>query len=148
MADSKEEEAFNMLTKTSKVFTLKEYRQLEKLDSLSLSDFHCGLIIPSTLFIRLPTHLRVYKCLKLSFSIDWQRQSTAQVEAEKLRKKLRKLGAFNNGLNHLGFLNMARNSALSTSIFRILLDLNRESLESIHLKYTANTLREESRILL
>jgi len=66
-----------MLTKTPKVFILKEYRQLEKLDSLSLSDFDCGLVISSTLFIRLPTHLRVYKCLKLSFAIDWQRHSTA-----------------------------------------------------------------------
>ena len=73
LADSKEEEAFNMLAKVSKVFNFREYRQLEKLDYLSLSDFECGIVIPSTLFIRLPTHLRPYKQLKLrhGFAIDW-----------------------------------------------------------------------------
>ena len=69
----KEEEVFNMLIKVPKVFTLKDYKQLERLDYLSLSDFKTGIVIPSTLFIRLPAHLRPYKEVKFhfGFAIDW-----------------------------------------------------------------------------
>lgn len=61
LADQKDEEVFNMLTKVTREFHLKEYRHLEKLDHISLCDFKCGITIPSTLFIRLPTHLKIYK---------------------------------------------------------------------------------------
>ena len=79
LADSKEEEAFGMCPKRAKIFDLKEYRHLERLDCLSLADFKCGLKIPSTLFIRLITFLRPYKRLKLEFGfcIDWKKMSTA-----------------------------------------------------------------------
>ncbi len=61
LADLKEEETYNMLVKTDKVFNFKDYRSLEKIDFLSLSDFKCGIIIQSTLLIRLISHLRPYK---------------------------------------------------------------------------------------
>jgi hypothetical protein len=79
LADSKEEEAFGMCQKWAKIFDLREYRQLEKLDFISLADFKCGIKIPSTLFIRLISFLRPYKHLKLEFTfcIDWKKMSTA-----------------------------------------------------------------------
>ena len=68
-----------MLVKTEKVFNFKDYRSLEKIDFLSLSDFKFGIIIHSTLFIRLISHLRPYKKLQLSkgLVIDWHKLSTA-----------------------------------------------------------------------
>ena len=79
MAHSKEEEVFNMLVKTNKVFDLKEVKHLEKLGHISLADFNLGIVIPSTLFIRLPSYLRPYKQLKMKygFVIDWKKSSTA-----------------------------------------------------------------------
>lgn len=139
-----------MLVKTEKVFNFKDYRSLEKIDFLSLSDFKCGIIIHSTLFIRLISHLRPYKKLQLSkgLVIDWHKLSTAQIESDKMRKKLKKVSALNNSLKHLGFLNLKKNSQFASNSLRVLCELNREHLESFHLKYTDNTLREESRIII
>ena len=60
---------------------------------------------------------------------------------------MKKIAAF-RGLSHLGFINMSKNSQFCSNIFRILCELSKESVESIHLKYTGITMREESRIIL
>jgi hypothetical protein len=61
-----------------------------------------------------------------------------------MRKKFKKIALFNGGLKHIGFVNISRNSQFCSNIFRTLLDLNKEYLNSVHIKYSDNTMREES----
>ncbi len=50
-------------------------------------------------------------------------------------------------MKHLGYINLKKNSSFSSTLLRVLCEINREVLESIHLKYSDNTLREETRII-
>lgn len=103
-----------------KVFKVKNSKDLEKIAWLNLNDFKCGLYLYSTCFIRLLTILKNSQKMRLDlgFTIDWVKSSTNKIKSEKLKKKMKKIKCFDNGVMHLSFLNVRGDNAFSSKIIR------------------------------
>ena len=155
-AKSGNEDALNLLVKKDHVFKVYALGDLKSLTHLNLLGYTFGVVISAAQFPGFVQMLRKkynefpgLLDMKYGVTIDHSRTSKIKSLLEQFKRTLSKTTSLtDNRLRQLNFKKIREDSAFSSSMLRVLLYANRDSLEHISLEYTADHLtRTETRIL-